>query len=466
MSFISTGVDALDKATGGFLKGSSILVRGAPGTGKTVFSTQFLVKGVKLGEPGVYTTFTEPKAFFFENLSRHLGVDLERLEDEGKLKLLDMTSLSGGGVSILLDSIIDAVESLNAKRLVIDSFSALANVVKEPSEVRELIHTVIGRIVRGMDCTSIIVMEKAADGLSHDIEEFVADTVIVLRKRFMEDRVLREMEILKMRGAGVAHPLILFTLHGGFQAFLPYMEEGPREPLGFKPVKPKTGFLSTGIEDLDGILGGGLPPRSYNTLEVGSKVSLPLLRILRPMMLHALNLGHSVLLLPPMGISAAQCKESLVPYIGVDVLNNRVRIVDFGPEIREPYCLRLEGSKIKSDFWQIWKTLEELRNATRRSVLSIIGFDTVDYVYGLDEGLKVLGLDLSTIRNAGDIRVNLARPSARIKAQLKDASDNYLVLDEVHGALIFYGLKPRTNLYNLDISYRDGILESKLIQII
>lgn len=57
MSFISTGVDALDKATGGFLKGSSILVRGAPGTGKTVFSTQFLVKGVKLGEPGVYTTF-------------------------------------------------------------------------------------------------------------------------------------------------------------------------------------------------------------------------------------------------------------------------------------------------------------------------------------------------------------------------------------------------------------------------
>ncbi|MGC8850282.1 MAG: RAD55 family ATPase, partial [Candidatus Bathyarchaeia archaeon] len=257
MSFISTGIDVLDEVTGGFIKGSSILLKGSPGTGKTVFSTQFLVKGVKLGEPGVYVAFTEPKPFFFENLSKHLRENLERFEDEGKLKVLDMTSLSGEGVSILLNAIIDAVESFGAKRLVIDSFSVLAKIVKEPTEVRELIHTVLGRIFRGMNCTSIIVAERASNGIGYDVEDFVADTVIVLHKRFVEGRVLREMEILKMRGATVKYPLIPFTLHGGLKAFPPYMEEGLREPVRFKPVKPKPGFLSTGIEDLDELLGGG-----------------------------------------------------------------------------------------------------------------------------------------------------------------------------------------------------------------
>ncbi|MEM2122366.1 MAG: ATPase domain-containing protein [Candidatus Bathyarchaeia archaeon] len=466
MSLISSYFDVSGNAVMSFIKGSSILLAGAPGTGKTVFSTQFVVNGVKVGEPGVYVTFTEPKAFFIENLSRQLGVDLKKFEDEGKLKILDMTALGGGGVSVLLDAIIDSVESLSAKRLAIDSFSALTNVIRDTSEVRELIHTVLGRIVRGMDCTTIITLERTIgrDGSYYGMEEFIADTVIILHKRFIEGRVLREMEILKNRGTGIARPLIPYTLHGGFKAFDPYMEWMEKEPSGFKPVKRRVGFLSTGFEDLDCLLGGGLPQRSYSTLEVGSEVPLPILRILRPMIVNALNQGHGVFLLPPMGMSASQCRESIKPYIKTDILDSRMRIVDYGPEIKEPYCVRLEGANINGDFWQIWKTLEQLRDATGRSVLSVIGFDTVEYIYGLDEGLKILGFDLSTIRNMGDIRVNLIRPSAKMRAQLVEASDIYIILDEVYGSLILYGLKPRTPIYNLDISYRDGVMESMLIQ--
>jgi len=166
-----------------------------------------------------------------------------------------------------------------------------------------------------------------------------------------------------------------------------------------------------------------------------------------------------------MGMSAAQCKESIVPYVGADVIDRRMRVVDYGPEIKEPYCLRLEGTEIRSDFWLIWRTLEELRGASGKSVFSIIGFDSVEYIYGVDEGLKILGFDLSTIRNTGDIRVNLVRPSVKMKRQLLEASDKYLVLDETYGSLMLYGLKPRTGIYNLDISYRDGVMEAKLIPI-
>jgi KaiC/GvpD/RAD55 family RecA-like ATPase len=394
-------------------------------------------------------------------------VDLKKFEGEGKLKILDVTALGGGGASALLDAILDSVESLGARRLVIDSFSALTNAVKDPLEVREIIHTIIGRIVRGMGCTTIITVERAGieSGVDYGIEEFVSDNVILLRKRIIKGRVLREMEILKSRGIRVAYPLIPFTLHGGFDAFDPYMEWMEREPPGFKPVKPKAGYLSTGIEDLDKLLGGGLAPRSYSTIEVGSSVPIPILRLVRPMIVHALNLGYTIFLLPPMGMSAAQCKESIVPYVGADVIDRRMRVVDYGPEIKEPYCLRLEGTEIRSDFWLIWRTLEELRGASGKSVFSIIGFDSVEYIYGVDEGLKILGFDLSTIRNTGDIRVNLVRPSVKMKRQLLEASDKYLVLDETYGSLTLYGLKPRTGIYNLDISYRDGVMEAKLIPI-
>lgn len=84
MRRISSGVKALDEATRGFIRGSSILLAGAPGTGKTVFSTQFLVEGARSGEPGVYVSFMEPKAVFLENLSSHLGVDLGKFEDAGR----------------------------------------------------------------------------------------------------------------------------------------------------------------------------------------------------------------------------------------------------------------------------------------------------------------------------------------------------------------------------------------------
>ena len=124
---VETGAEGLDEVTeGGFPKGSLILLAGEPGTGKTVFSAQFLAKGAELGEPGVYVGFAESKATFVENFSRHLGVDLGRLEAEGKLKVLDFVAMRGEGVSALLEAILSEVHALKARRLVIDSFTAMA----------------------------------------------------------------------------------------------------------------------------------------------------------------------------------------------------------------------------------------------------------------------------------------------------------------------------------------------------
>jgi circadian clock protein KaiC len=200
---VKSGIDGLDEVVeGGFPKGSLIILAGEPGVGKTVFSIQFLVKGVELNEPGVYVSFAEAKNTLIENFSRHLNVDLARLEVEDKIKILDFTAIKEEAISLILESILAEVKALNAKRLVIDSFSALAQAFKEPIDVRIIVHTVLSRIVRGMNCTTIIIEEvpigRAEIGLG--MEEFVADGLIRLRASELDKRLFRDLEIVKLKG--------------------------------------------------------------------------------------------------------------------------------------------------------------------------------------------------------------------------------------------------------------------------
>jgi hypothetical protein len=99
-------------------------------------------------------------------------------------------------------------------------------------------------------------------------------------------------------------------------------------------------------------------------------------------------------------------------------------------------------------------------------VLSVVGFDTVEYVYGVREGLKVLGKDASVIRNMGDVRVNVIRPSVDVRRQLIELVDMYLTVDEAQGVIFIYGVKPRTVIHDFDIRVQEGLAEIKLTPII
>ena len=185
MERVPTGIDGLDAVVeGGFPKGSLILVAGNPGTGKTVFSAQFLYRGaVDHGENGVYVSFAEDKKSFIDYM-RRFGMDFERLEKEGKIRILDLITVTEKTVSDVLNKIVEEVLSLKAKRLVIDSFSAMAQAFKEKIEVRVILHTILGKIVRAAGCTTILVLEipHGEERIGFGIEEFVADGIIILKR--------------------------------------------------------------------------------------------------------------------------------------------------------------------------------------------------------------------------------------------------------------------------------------------
>jgi len=94
---VKTGVKGLDELIGGGLpKSSSILLSGEAGTGKTIFSLQYIYSGAKdYGEPGIYVTFEE-KPDELRREALQFGWDLKKYEDEKKIVILDAASLRVG----------------------------------------------------------------------------------------------------------------------------------------------------------------------------------------------------------------------------------------------------------------------------------------------------------------------------------------------------------------------------------
>src|ERR687888_2002010 len=121
---VKTGVNAFDELVmGGLPRARTTVVGGTPGSGKTVFATQFLAHGItKYGENGVLVTFEEPPADIESNM-RSFGWDLAGWRKRGQLAVVDASPPAKEELVIgdfdligLLSRIQHAVRSVSAKR--------------------------------------------------------------------------------------------------------------------------------------------------------------------------------------------------------------------------------------------------------------------------------------------------------------------------------------------------------------
>ena len=88
---IKTGITGLDEILmGGIPHGNCVLLAGSAGTGKTVLSQQFLFKGARNGENGVYISLVEPADKIIKNMSAFTFYD-QSLIDNNNVKVVDMT---------------------------------------------------------------------------------------------------------------------------------------------------------------------------------------------------------------------------------------------------------------------------------------------------------------------------------------------------------------------------------------
>ena len=257
---IRTMIEGFDDIShGGLPIGRTTLVSGTSGTGKTLFAVQFLYHGIRyFNEPGVFVTFEESPQDIVKNACS-FGWDLQELINEGKLFILDASPDPDGqevvgsfDLSALIERIQYGIRKYKAKRVSIDSVTAVFQQYDAASVVRREIFRLVARL-KQVGATTVMTTERMQEYgpiARFGVEEFVSDNVVILRNVLEGERRRRTLEILKLRGTTHMKGEYPFTMtNDGINIF----------PLGAMRLTQRSSNVrvSSGVKALDNMCGGG-----------------------------------------------------------------------------------------------------------------------------------------------------------------------------------------------------------------
>ena len=222
---VKTGIPGFDELLGeGIERGNVVLVAGGAGTGKTNFGCHFLYNGMILGEKGLYISFEED----VEQIKKHVvrfGMDFRRFENQGKAKFVKVDVFY---ISRAIEAIFERSrgelevneglpellpQDFKPDRIVIDSLSALAAVMKE-EEYRYFLFMLFSEFKK-IGATVIALAETKQEPTEYSrtgVEEFLGDGVIVLYNIKRGDVRTRAVEILKLRGSAHEQKIVPFKI--------------------------------------------------------------------------------------------------------------------------------------------------------------------------------------------------------------------------------------------------------------
>lgn len=252
-----TSIQGFDEITGGGLpKGRPTLVCGGAGCGKTLFAMEFLVRGATIyDEPGVFISFEETEKELIANVAS-LGFDLAGLIKRKKIWLehihVERGEIEAKGeydLKGLFVRIHHAIESIGAKRVVLDTIESLFTALPNATVVRTELRRLFGWLKKKR-VTTIITGEKGDATLTRQgLEEYVSDCVILLDHRVSDQSSIRRFRIVKYRG----------STHGTNEYPFLIDEDGfsvlPVTSLGLNHTSSSE-RISSGIQRLDTMLSG------------------------------------------------------------------------------------------------------------------------------------------------------------------------------------------------------------------
>ncbi len=265
LSIVRTGLKELDEIIGGLLEGQIALVEGVPGSGKTLFAAQIAYYSCRNGNTVVWISTLERKEEFF-HIMKNIGLDFRKYEDEGLFVFEEISSISKEEAGTMFSSMVtDAVRTYTAKIVVLDTIDPFIKVLS-PVELFTVVRSFIKDAILEHRSIFIVLHEisRRTEGDPYMLKAW-ADAVFRLNIEIPGMGAPRRfMEILKIRGRPVGRMVYEIDL-------LP--KKGVEvHPTGvIEELEASVSMedrISTGIEGLDKILGGGLI-RSTSILIMG-----------------------------------------------------------------------------------------------------------------------------------------------------------------------------------------------------
>lgn len=270
----STGNAALDQILGGgFPARSVIIIAGEPGSGKTVMTLQMVFHAARRGKRTLYfTTLSEPavKVMRFMQLFDFF--------EEGALErtvtLADLGRFLRQGPQATLDEIQRRVAEVEPDFVVIDSFKALVELLRHESGARSMIYELAVQMA-AWGATSLLVGEYTRNEISMFPEFGIADGILRLGSERQGLASMRELEVLKMRGAALHSGVHFFEIGQAGALFYPRVS-APADDIGSADQEARA---SMGVAGLDDLLGGGVLEYGATLIQGGTGTGKTLLAV-------------------------------------------------------------------------------------------------------------------------------------------------------------------------------------------
>lgn len=265
-----TGIKGFDEITeGGLPKNRITLIGGGTGSGKTLLGLDFIINGaLNYREPGVFMSFEETEDELYKDVAA-LNMNLQGLVSEKKILLqyvlLERRDIQESDFNLegLLVRLEHAVDSIGAKRVVLDSIESLFAGISDAGVLRLEIKRLF-RWLKEKQVTAIVTGEPGQDSYTrHGLEEYISDYIILLDNRVSEQISVRRIRVIKYRGSNHGTNEYPFVIDKDGLSVIPITSAGLDQPGTGKRV-------STGIPSLDKMFKGGGYTRGSTVLASGT----------------------------------------------------------------------------------------------------------------------------------------------------------------------------------------------------
>jgi KaiC/GvpD/RAD55 family RecA-like ATPase len=457
--------------------GHSLIIRGDAGTGKTTLALQLIEELAQYNSSYYFSTRVSDILLLvqFPWLGEKLyGKDVDdwlkeqlpgngreidpalaqvsagenKDHDAGLKKLVDIYK---NGVSILhnddsssLDDVRKAYEavkgSLPSRSLVvIDSLDALSE--KYGLTNATFVTAIQKDLVEGLGANVVFVLENNEKAL-----DYFSDGVATLSFSEHNSRVIRQIKLQKLRGCEIRQSRYLFTLRGGrLQSFSCIGNQDMTATKEWVPIADSGGKISSGIADLDRLIDGGFAPGSVVLFELGESVPAEVINVLeRSLVSNFAAQRRGVVWMPMKQVSALSVRPLLTKSIHPSLFDKYVRIPEMDYQAERTgtgHVLYAEGSDVGGDLK--WDSITYSLKAADMPYLVLLGFDTLESIYGENVIAGLTNLITSLKRNGG-VFVALTSPSTRSSKKLTDLATIHLKLERIDGVLVLYGEAPFT----------------------
>jgi KaiC/GvpD/RAD55 family RecA-like ATPase len=429
----------------------AILVKGEPGSGKTIFALELLRRS-----GGGHYVSTRVSG---ERLSLQIPPIKELVVTGGRDRgraggATDLTDLRLANPRQLIEYILEVTEQKpNEQLIVLDSWDTMAK--EMPALERLRAEKMLVALTEGGRTKIVFVSEEP----ENTTMSYLADAVVELKRQKHEGAVVRTLELRKLRGRPIVRPTTLFSLVGArfteFEAS-PTFESQLMKKGTFKPIKDSEQFYSTGVKELDERTLGGFRKGSIPLLEFGPELPQRVhLGIYNMAFSNFILNGGCVLSVPGEGASPPEVLGLLKLTIPTKAISKNLLIGAF-EKYDSAQALYLNPNSIQETFDSMWKSMASLKGSKSRPLIGTISVDTFESIFEGHELLHYLSRTIELVRKNRDVMALTCGDSSVLKKRLSDFSDVHSKYEMINDTLVIHGLKPSGPITQISYDYSRG----------